>query len=174
MNRRLKAISAAFVRVSYFHGCENMKDEFCDLVYSVGEKMKFEARIEEDVVLFQLGEKYVNGAETENLSEQFQDFTSKGYDKFVIDFEGVHWINSPGVGVLIKWLKILRENGGDMVFVNTGRKIKRYLEITKLITIIQTFDSSQDAVKSFPRSRREGSGKILKKETANLERITIR
>lgn len=143
-------------------------------MYSIGEKMKFEKRIEGDVVLVQLGGKYINGAETENLSDQLQDLTSIGYNKVVIDFEGVRWINSPGIGVLIKWLRILRENGGDMVFANTGEKIKRYLEITKLITIIQTFDSPQDAINSFLRSRREGSGERIKKETANLERITIR
>ena len=117
--------------------------------------MKFKERIEGDVAVLLLGGKLMGGLETDILYDQLADLVAKGYKKFVIDFEGVKWINSPGIGVLIMWLRILRENDGDMVFSHPGKKIKRYLEITKLFTIIEAFDSHHDAVNSYldPRSK---------------------
>ena len=111
--------------------------------------MKLEERIEKDVVLLPLEGKLMGGAETTILSDQLQQLIAKGYTKVVLDFERVKWINSPGIGLLIKWLLILRENDGDLRFTNTGDKVKYYLKITKLTTVIKTFESPQDAVNSF-------------------------
>ena len=111
--------------------------------------MELETRIEGDVVLLPLEGKLMGGSETNILSDQLQELIAEGYNKIVLDFERVRWINSPSIGVLIKWLKILRENDGDLRFTNTGDKVKYYLKITKLMTVIKTFESPQDAVNSF-------------------------
>ena len=110
--------------------------------------MKFKEKIEGDVAVLLLGGKLMGGIETDILYDQLADLVAKGYKKIVIDFKGVKWINSPGIGVLIMWLRLLRESGGDMVFSHPGEKIKRYLEITKLFTVIETFDSHYEAINS--------------------------
>lgn len=111
--------------------------------------MKIEPRITEDVVLLPLEGKLMGGAETNFLSDQLQNFITKGYNKVVLDVERLKWINSPGIGALIKWLMILRQNGGDLRLTNAKDKVEQYLKITKLITVIKTFDCPQDAINSF-------------------------
>lgn len=111
--------------------------------------MELEEKIEKDVVLLPLEGKLMGGAETTILSDQLQQLIAKGYNKVVLDFERVKWINSPGVGALIRWLMILRENGGDLRLTNAKDKVEQYLKITKLMTVIKTFDCPQDAINSF-------------------------
>ena len=111
--------------------------------------MKLEKRIERDVVLLPLEGKLMGGTETAILNDQLQQLMARGYNKVVLDFEGVKWINSPGIGALIKWLMILRQNGGDLRLTNAKDKVEQYLKITKLMTVIKTFESPQDAVNSF-------------------------
>ena len=111
--------------------------------------MKLEERIEGDVVLLPIEGKLMGGSETTILSDQLQQLMARGYNKVVLDFDRVKWINSPGIGALIKWLMILRQNGGDLRLTNTKDKVEQYLKITKLMTVIKTFESPQDAVNSF-------------------------
>ncbi len=111
--------------------------------------MNLDKRIEGDVVLLPLEGKLMGGSETTFLSEQLQQLIARGYNKIVLDFERVKWINSPGIGLLIKWLLILRENGGDLRLTNAKDKVEQYLKITKLMTVIKTFDCPQDAINSF-------------------------
>ena len=111
--------------------------------------MNFQENIQNNVVLLPLEGKLMGGVETKNLSDELQQLLSKGYTQIVLDFENVKWINSPGIGALIKWLCILREQGGDLRFTNAEGKVKYYLRITKLKDVIKTFDSPQDAVNSY-------------------------
>jgi len=111
--------------------------------------MKFEPRITADVVLLPLEGKLMGGAETNVFSDQLQQLITKGYTKVILDFDQLKWINSPGIGALIKWLMILRQNGGDLRLTNAKDKVEQYLKITKLITVIETFDCPQDAINSF-------------------------
>lgn len=111
--------------------------------------MNFQEKIHNNVVLLPLEGKLMGGAETKNLSDELQHLLAKGYNKIVLDFQHVQWINSPGVGELIKWLCILRKNGGDLRFTNAEGKVYHYLKITKLIDVIKTFDCPQDAVNSY-------------------------
>ena len=111
--------------------------------------MEFQKRIEGEVVLLPLEGKLMGGAETNTLSEELENLIEKGYKKMILDFERVKWINSPGIGALIKWIHLLRENGGDLRFTNASTRVKHYLNITKLNTVIMSYDCCQDAIDSF-------------------------
>ena len=111
--------------------------------------MKLKQTITGDVVILPLEGKLMGGAETTVVSDQLKQLMTKGYNKIILDVERLNWINSPGIGALIKWLMILRQNGGDLRLSNAKDKVEQYLKITKLITVIQTFDSPQDAINSF-------------------------
>ncbi|MFZ5518994.1 MAG: STAS domain-containing protein [Candidatus Zhuqueibacterota bacterium] len=111
--------------------------------------MNFERTIQGNVVLLPLEGKLMGGTETKSLSDELQQLVATGYTRIVLDFENVKWINSPGIGALIKWLCILREHGGDLRITHAEGKVKDYLKITKLMDVIKIFDSPQDAVNSY-------------------------
>ena len=106
-------------------------------------------KIVRDVVLIPLEGKLMDASSTSMVSNQLKDLLEKGYNKIVRDFGKVDWINSLAIGNLIKWFFIVRENGGDLRITNTKHKVQQYLTITKLKTVIQTFENSQQAIDSF-------------------------
>ncbi len=66
----------------------------------------------------------------------------------MIDLKEVDWMNSTGLGIMISCLKTVREAGGDMKLANVTDKIKSLLTITKLITVFDAYNSTDDAVAS--------------------------
>ena len=58
-------------------------------------------------------------------------------------------MNSNGLGILISGLTTLRNNGGELKLARVTEKIESLLTITKLITVFDSYDSVEDALKSF-------------------------
>lgn len=58
-------------------------------------------------------------------------------------------MNSSGLGMLISGLTTVKRENGSLKLANVTEKIESLLIITKLITIFESFDSVDDAVKSF-------------------------
>jgi anti-anti-sigma factor len=66
-----------------------------------------------------------------------------------MDFSGVHWINSLGIGAIIACLNALRQRGGDIRFANLHDATRQYFHISKLETVVKICDSVDEAVTSF-------------------------
>ena len=59
----------------------------------------------------------------------------------VIDLEGVDFIDSAGLGVLVGGLKRARDAEGELVLVATGQNVVRVLELTGLTRAFQIHPS---------------------------------
>ena len=102
-----------------------------------------------DIVIVPLEGKIMGCSETKFIANKVQELLMMGCNKIILDFEKVNWINSLGIGALIKLLLVAREKGGDLRFINAKNKVNHYLKITKLLTVIKTFESPQEAINSF-------------------------
>ena len=111
--------------------------------------MNTEKQIVKDVVLLPLEGKLMGGTETNVISNQLEELLKQGFNKIVLDFRKVDWINSLATGSLIKWFFIIKENGGDLRIANTNHRVHQILTITKIMSVINTFDNQQDAINSF-------------------------
>ena len=111
--------------------------------------MKAEKQIVKDVVLLPLEGKLMGGTETNVISHQLEELLKQGFNKIVLDFRKVDWINSLATGSLIKWFFIIKEKGGDLRITNTNRRVHQILTITKIMSVIKTFDNQQEAINSF-------------------------
>jgi len=58
-------------------------------------------------------------------------------------------MNSTGLGILISGLTTLKNNGGELKLANVTDKIQSLLTITKLVTVFEAYDSTEEALKSF-------------------------
>ena len=61
----------------------------------------------------------------------------------------VQYVDSAGLGAIVQCYTTVTNQGGALKLVHITKRIKDLLTITKLITVFETFDSEQDAVKSF-------------------------
>ena len=66
--------------------------------------------------------------------------------RVVVDLDGVGFIDSTGIGVLVGAVKRARSNGGDLSLVCTQRRILKVLEITGLTQVFSVFENLDAAI----------------------------
>ena len=106
-------------------------------------------RVEKDIVVIRPEGKIMGGDETSVLCDALSRLMNEGIMKIVMDFRKVTWINSAGIGVIMGCFTTLRRLGGNMKFASPTDKVKYYLQITKLNTVFEIFDTPEKAVDSF-------------------------
>jgi len=111
--------------------------------------MKLSSRELENVVVLEPKGKIMGGPDATAMHEMLHDLVAHNKKHVVIDLGGVDWMNSTGLGILISSLTTMRNNEGDLKLANVTDKIESLLTITKLVTVFDTFESVDDAVKSF-------------------------
>jgi len=87
----------------------------------------------------------VDIATAPKLREKLVELASQGAQNVVIDLEGVEFLDSTGLGVLIGGMKRLRGLDGDLTLVCTQPRILKVFEITGLnraFTIHETVDAA--------------------------------
>ena len=111
--------------------------------------MQIKEQLKDDVALLELKGKLMGGPETIAIHDKVKELINQGINKVVIDLGKVTWLNSTGLGALMGSLTSARTAGGDVKLANVTDKVKSLFMITKLITIFETFDSAEEAIKSF-------------------------
>jgi anti-sigma B factor antagonist len=111
--------------------------------------MKLTSREEKGVVVLEPKGKIMGGPDATLLHDQLHEFIEQDKKRVVIDLAKVEWMNSTGLGILISGLTTLRNNGGELKLAMVTEKIESLLTITKLITVFDTYDSVEEALKSF-------------------------
>jgi anti-sigma B factor antagonist len=82
--------------------------------------------------------------------EQLIQLVDQGHRQIVVDLEGVEFLDSTGLGVLVGGLKRVRSQDGDLSLVCTQRRILKVLEITGLTKVFDIHDSVDAAVAGSP------------------------
>ena len=111
--------------------------------------MEMIEHIENGIVVLKLSGKIMGGPDAATLNEKLHELVESGNTRVVADLSNVNWMNSSGLGILINALTTIRNAGGDLKLAAVTEKIKSLLKITKLLTVFNTYDSTDDAVKSF-------------------------
>ena len=87
----------------------------------------------------------VDIATAPKLREKLVELASQGAKQVVVDLDGVEFLDSTGLGVLIGGMKRLRGLEGDLTLVCTQPRILKVFEITGLnraFTIYETVDAA--------------------------------
>ena len=83
------------------------------------------------------------------LKEKVRSLLQQGRKKLVLNLAEVSYIDSAGLGELVQAYAAAGKNGGALRLLNTTKRIRDLLSITKLLTVFQVFDSEAEAVASF-------------------------
>ncbi len=75
------------------------------------------------------------------LREKLVELASEGKYQIVVDLEGVEFLDSTGLGVLVGGLKRFRSNDGELALVCTQHRILKVFEITGLTSVFPIFES---------------------------------
>ena len=82
------------------------------------------------------------------LKERVADLVSSGRSRIAIDLQGVEFMDSTGLGVLIGGLKRCKEAGGSLALVAPREPVVKVLAITGLDKVFAIHESVEQAASS--------------------------
>lgn len=111
--------------------------------------MNLTDREQDGVIILVPTGKIMGGPDASLLHDKLYEYIEQDKKQVVIDLAQVDWMNSTGLGILISGLTTLRNNEGTLKLANVTEKIKSLLTITKLAPVFESYDSVDEAIKSF-------------------------
>ncbi len=101
---------------------------------------------------------YVDTTTSTDLEESLKRLLGKGRYDIVIDLGDVNYISSAGWGIFISEIKEIRENGGDLKLAAMIGDVYEVFELLEFQTILESFDTVEEAVGSFGEATTGKSG----------------
>jgi anti-sigma B factor antagonist len=83
------------------------------------------------------------------LRDALHVLVSKGQKKFLVNLRDVHYIDSFGIGELVRSYTTVRKNAGDMKLVEVSKKVHDMLQITHLDKMFEPHADEDAALRSF-------------------------
>ena len=90
------------------------------------------------------------------LDDGEKDFRQKvdtlidaGRMNILVNFDAVTYLDSAGVGAVVWKFVTLKRKGGMLKLLNLQTKSHRVLSVTKILTVLESYDSEAAALKTF-------------------------
>jgi len=111
--------------------------------------LKITERDVNGVSVVSLDGRIVLGEESNSLREKVKSLLAAGKKKIVLNMSNVTYIDSAGLGTLVASHHSAKTQGSGLRLSNLGAKFQEVLQVTKLLTVFEVFDSETAAIQSF-------------------------
>jgi anti-anti-sigma factor len=108
-----------------------------------------------EVAILECNGRIVEGTETASLDRQVRDLQVV-YRYFVLDLHDVAFVDSAGLGLLVRLLSRLRRTSGDLKLCGVAPNIQKSLNVSRLSSVLASYDSVDAAVAAFERPSEVG------------------
>lgn len=102
-----------------------------------------------DVTVVDVAGRITLGEGASALRENIRDLVAKGNKKILLNLSDVSYIDSSGIGELVSAFTTVTNQGGTLKLLGLTKRVKDLLQITKLYTVFEVFESEPIAVRSF-------------------------
>lgn len=90
----------------------------------------------------------IDGTTVSEFEEEMLGFLDKGTPNLILEFSGVSYINSTGMGLLVKCADKFQEAGGDIKLVGVSPKISALFDMLGLLSLFKIFDNRDEALRA--------------------------
>ena len=101
------------------------------------------------ITVLELSGRITLGDASQQLREKLKAVLRDGKNRLVLDLANVGHIDSAGLGTLVGGYTSAYNQGATMKLASLTKKFHEQLNITKLVTVFDVYDTVEDAVKSF-------------------------
>jgi anti-sigma B factor antagonist len=89
------------------------------------------------------------GAPVDDLRQTLEQALGEGDSNLVLNLSDVRWIDSSGIGALVKSLTAAKQSGGSLKLVNPSKPALQTLKMCNLLPLFEVYPEESDAVQSF-------------------------
>ena len=111
--------------------------------------MKLSTRKSANVVIIDVDGTIVLGDGDVEIKNAVDNLVGRGTRSFLLNLTRVPYIDSAGLGEIIRCFTTIRKNGGNFKLLSPNPRIVDLLTITKLLDVFDIFDNETTAVASF-------------------------
>ena len=111
--------------------------------------MRIEKRKKGDVLILDLKGKILIGDGIDELRDSINSANKENESKILLNFRDVPYLDSTGLGEVVRTYTSITKKGGTVKIVNLTNKVKDLLSVTKLLTVFETFEDEDKAIASF-------------------------
>ncbi len=113
--------------------------------------LKMTYREVDGVSVVALDGRIVLGEESNALREKVKSLIAEGKKKIVLNMANVTFIDSAGLGTLVAAHHSAKSQGAALKLAHLGAKFQEVLQITKLLTVFDVYNTEAEAVASFAK-----------------------
>jgi anti-sigma B factor antagonist len=106
----------------------------------------------DSVTIVDISGRIVLGEETASLRSLLSDLLSKGHNKILLNLADVDYIDSSGIGYLVRALSSVRSHKGELKVLNPAKNVQDVLQKANLCRILDVKDDEAVALRSFHRT----------------------
>lgn len=129
-----------------------------------------------DVMIVQCNGRIVAGAEVFSLHSHVGDVLPN-YGDVVLQLEQVEFVDSSGLGALVRLVSTARAKGGDIKLCGVQPNLRRTLEMTHLLSMFEIYDSEAEAIMAAylgSRYSKEKSGDTQSRVLCVYDSVNVR
>jgi len=108
-------------------------------------QLRLESRPVGEVLIIQCQGRIVAGNEVYTLHSQVGDAIDK-YGDVVLQLDQVEFVDSSGLGALVRLMHAARAKGGDVKLSGVPPRVRKMLELTTLISQFEVYTSLEEAI----------------------------
>ena len=102
-----------------------------------------------NVLILDLNGRITLGEEAAALRDTIREQLESGKKNILLNLGEVTYIDSSGLGQLVGSFATVTSRGGQLKMVNLQKRLHELMQVTKLITVFDTFTAEAAALRSF-------------------------
>ena len=111
--------------------------------------MQIAERESGSVTILDLSGKIILGDDSTLLKDKLHSLLHQGKRNLLLNLGQVPYVDSAGLGALVSAYTTVTREGGSLKLTNVTKRMQDLLSITKLLTVFDTFDSEDEAIRSY-------------------------
>lgn len=115
--------------------------------------MPIDTRISQRIAIVEVRGKLAVEEGAKELRTRIKELSSAGHQQIVLNLQNVSRVDSTGIEALVSSYTTLAKGGGTLKLASASDPLHHLLEITKLLTVFETYEEETAAIESFLQVR---------------------
>jgi anti-sigma B factor antagonist len=112
-------------------------------------QLKLTKRTVDGILAIECSGRIVFGEETSLLRDEVKKAIADGQKRIVLNLHDVNYMDSGGLGTLVALHTTAHNAGANIKLANLTKRVGELMQITKLLTVFDVYNSEYEALESF-------------------------